>query len=116
MPGEVSREEFDALVARVRAAEERQDAHAVVVAAALQRLAGRFDAFEAGVDRRFDAVDQRFDVVDQRMGAMEGRLGRIEDRLDGIDDRLDGLQQLVPLTRAIARHVGLDPDNAGGEP
>jgi hypothetical protein len=63
---EVSREEFDALAARITEVENRQDAHAVVIAAALQRV--------------------------------EGRLTRVEDTL----------VELVTLTRAIARRVGLN--------
>lgn len=60
----VSRDEFDALASRVRDVEQRQDAHAVVVAAALQR------------------VESRLDVVDARLGELVPLVRAIARRLD----------------------------------
>ena len=82
---DVSREEFDELVARVDRIEPTT--HALVEIASAELVGIRSE-----IRDRFAHVDGRLGGVESRLGGVESRLAGVGDRLGGVEGRLGGVE------------------------
>lgn len=75
-------------------------------------------AFEARVDRRFEAIDRRFDAIDRRFEAIDRRFEAIDRRFDSLERRFDVFERRVDglddkMSRQFTWLVGLQVTTLG---